>query len=539
MPLMLPYLLFALSPAFQSSQALKALGYGGSGAAALVPPLGTIQDPAAQPLAEPPQSRPHPFEGGLEALEPRGLRAREPEALDGYTLVAPLNSKQIHLVDMAGVPVHTWKTTHVPAGGTYLLDNGHLLATRQEPNNPRFHGGGIGGRIQEFDWDGKLVWDYVLATDQLTLHHDIKLLPNGNVLAIAWEYHSPDEALAAGRDLHAIVEAGLWSDTVVEIEPTRPSGGKIVWQWRSWDHLVQDRQPKKANHAAIGERPGRIDINADHRYEPREDSDEERRKREEEQAKMRALGYVGGTPPPDATAGAPKDGKPKSKYESDWLHTNGIDYHAGLDLIVLSTPHLGEIWVIDHGTTTAQAATSNGGRHGKGGDLLYRWGNPRNYEHGEAADQKLYYQHNPRWLADSANGAPRVLLFNNGMRRPDGDYSQVFELELPYDAKLGVQCDPAWACPPAAPAWNYEDRALFFSPFISGAQRLSNGNTLICSGAAGRVFEVTAAGKVVWDWRNTLGGEEKPTEQGGKAPPKALFRAERFAKNHPALRGLR
>jgi hypothetical protein len=38
------------------------------------------------------------------------------------------------------------------------------------------------------------------------------------------------------------------------------------------------------------------------------------------------------------------------------------------------------LWVIDHQTTTAQAASHTGGRYNKGGDLLYRWGNPQTYD---------------------------------------------------------------------------------------------------------------------------------------------------------------
>ncbi|TAJ21216.1 MAG: hypothetical protein EPO68_05190 [Planctomycetota bacterium] len=492
-----------------------------------------LQDPA--PQADPPPPRPSPFEGGLEAMEPRGLRLTAPGVTPGYLLVNPLNSKSVHLVDLGANPVHTWKTEYLPGGVCRLLDNGHLLRMGQEPNNPRFHGGGIGGRLQELDWDGKVVWEYVLATDRTTLHHDVDVLPNGNLLCIAWEYRSPDEALAAGRDAHAVNPEGLWPDTVFELKKNASGGGEIVWQWHAWDHLMQDRSPQKPNYAAKADLAGRIDINADHRFKAKEESDEERLKREDEEAKMRAVGYAGGAAPTDAPGAPPK---PKPKYEADWLHTNAVDYNAALDLIVLSTPHMGEIWVIDHSTTTAQAATSSGGKRGKGGDLLYRWGNPRNFGRGTADDHVLHYQHNPTWIVDGSQGAPRVLLFNNGMHRA-GDFSEVYELELPFTKELGFELPKRGGFGPVGPAWQYSDPPLFFSPFISGAQRLANGNTVVCSGAAGRVFELTSDGKVVWDWRNTLGGDEKPSEQGGKAPPHALFRAEKYAANSPALAKLK
>jgi hypothetical protein len=108
---------------------------------------------------------------------------------------------------------------------------------------------------------------------------------------------------------------------------------------------------------------------------------------------------------------------------------------------------------------------------------------------------------------------------------------------LPYDPKKGFAHDPAWAYLPEAPAWTYSDPDKFFSPFISGVQRLPNGNTLICEGRSGRVFEVTREGKIVWEYLNPLGGEVEPNAQGGKSPPKALFRAVRIPRDHPGLKG--
>ncbi|MBL8768161.1 MAG: hypothetical protein JNL94_12375, partial [Planctomycetes bacterium] len=77
----------------------------------------------------------------------------------------------------------------------------------------------------------------------------------------------------------------------------------------------------------------------------------------------------------------------------------------------------------------------------------------------------------------------------------------------------------------------------FFSSFISGAQRLTNGNTLICSGENGRIFEVTADGEIVWDYWNEHGGDS-PKEPGptGMVEPFALFRATRIAKDHPGVK---
>jgi hypothetical protein len=483
--------------------------------------------------------------------EPRGLRLREPGAFEGYTLFGPLNSRNVYLVDMDGQVVHTWETAHRPGGQLLMLENGRLLRAAHKEGVPRFEGGGIGGLIQELDWDGQVTWQYELSNEQRVLHHDFKRLPNGNLLVIAWEAHEPDDVLARGRDADVVPAVGLWPDVVLEVRPTRPAGGEIVWTWRVWDHLVQDRDPAKPNHGVPREHPGRIDVNAGRRGE-RPESEDEKRRREELEEQMRQVGYVGGgaadepdsqaaatgaTAEAGAASAAPAAAAPApGPRDGDWLHTNAVDYLPEQDLIVLSTPRLSELWVIDHGTTTAKAAGSSGGRRGHGGDLLWRWGNPRVWGQGGEGDQMLFAQHDARWLP-SAGGELRLLVFNNGGERPGGEsYSSVDELVLPFDAQRGFLRDEGRPFGPDAPAWSYSDKPRFSSGFISGAQRLPNGNTLICEGAKGRIFEVTADGHVVWDFWSPLGGEAPPSPQGGKAPPKALFRATRIAADHPGVK---
>jgi hypothetical protein len=423
----------------------------------------------------------------------------------------------------------------------YFLPNGHLLRTAMVENNPRFHAGGIGGRLEELDWDGKVVWDFELATDQRTLHHDISLLPNGNILAIAWEYHSPEEIFAHGRQANRVNEEGLWCDIVVEIKPKHPSGGEIVWTWRSFDHLVQDTREGAADFGAIKDFPGRIDVNADHRYD-KEETDAERTAREEREKQMQGLGYAGGkqvakdAPKPADDKDKPKD-KPKDKYDADWLHMNAIEYLPEQDLIAVSTPHLCEVWVIDHSTSTKEAAGSSGGKRGHGGELLYRYGHSQNYGVGDESSRILFYQHNVTWQKGANPGEIAFLLFNNGSHRPEKEYSEVEQFTLPFDASKGFVRDPNKAFGPVTLDWTYKDPDRLFSPFISGAQRLPNGDTLVCEGARGRILEVTRDGKIVWDFYNPLGGEIAPAKQAGKAPAKSLFRATRIAKDDPGLAG--
>jgi hypothetical protein len=463
----------------------------------------------------------------------RGLLLSEPGAFAGFTLFSPLRSGTTFLVDMKGEVVHRWDVGTAPGNMAYLLENGHLLRPTRIDDNPRFFGGGIAGRIQELDWDGKVVWDYVLADETRMSHHDLEVLPNGHVLAIVWEHRSREQAIALGRDPKITSEKGWWPDALLELEPLPPNGARIVWEWHALDHLVRD---EAADH------PELLDINCDRPEQKAPPTKEELEKREKRRKEMQELGYTGGDEdeePPLASDEPPP--------EPDWTHTNGIDHHPELDLIVMSSPHANEIWVIDHSTTTEEARGHTGGRWGHGGDFLYRWGNPRNYGAGSAADQKLFGQHDPQWVFDAPAGELRVMLFNNGVDRIGGDYSSADELVLPFARDRGFMREPGQRFGPLGPAWTYAapDRESFSSFFISGVQRLPNGNTLVCSGKQGRFFEVTREGKVVWEFWNPHGGELEHSV--GRAAPKrdrpspvepvSVFQATRLAPDHPGLRG--
>jgi hypothetical protein len=454
--------------------------------------------------------------------EARGLRLAERGASPGYVLFSPLISDKTYLIDQAGEVVHMWASDRAPAGSVYLLDNGNLLRTEREPDVAVFSGGGQGGRIRERTWGGEVVWDLLFASEQHLTHHDIELLPNGNVLAIAWEAKTAEEAKRAGRQPDRISPAGLWPDMVIELEPQRPNGARVVWRWHSWDHLVQNVDASLPGYGDPAEHLGRIDINGDRR--PRETDDEQ-------VARLRALGYVA------------DDAEPEP-LRSDLMHTNAVHYNPELDQIALSVPRFNEIWIIDHSTTTEEAAGSSGGRSGRGGDLLYRWGNPQAYGRGAAAPQRLFGQHDVRWIPPGLPGAGNLLIFNNGLGTAEAGYSNVVEITPPRDS-FGAYVVPAeGAFGPAEPVWFYEapDKTSFHSNFISGAQRLPNGNTLIDSGAQGRFFEVTRDGEIVWEYwtpysgavRMADGSPPHPVEEHEKH---AVFRAAKIPPDHPALVG--
>ena len=471
---------------------------------------------------------------------PRGLHLREEGAFEGYTLISPLRSGTSYLIDMEGEVVHRWETARAPGNLAYLLEDGRLLRPVRIEDNPVFFGGGIGGGVQELDWDGKLTWDFTFSSKERIHHHDVEPMPNGNVLLIAWEHVPPERAIALGRDREVVDANGWWPDAIYEIEPVRPDGGRVVWEWHALDHLVQERDKAKPGYGPIAQHPGRIDVNGDHTPE-RPQTAEERRRERELRERMSRLGYAGGRDDADARPPDQRGGR----NHADWLHTNSVDYHAGHDLILLSTPRLSEVWILDHSTTSEEARGASGGRRGKGGEILYRWGNPRVYGAGGEADRRLFSQHDAQWIPDGHPGAGNVLVFNNGNGRPGGEHSSVDELALPFDPETGFRREGSAPFEPREPAWSYSapDPGSFYSFFISGAQRLRNGNTLICSGAQGRVFEVTREGGIVWEYWNPHGGEIAASfggaapEQPSRVDPKALFRATRIPADHPGLKG--
>jgi len=426
-----------------------------------------------------------------------GLSINDPRAFRGYTLLAPMTSTKTYLIDMQGRVVRTWESDTTPAHSAYLLENGHLLRPGALAGEQQTLGGGpgAGGRVQEFTWDGQLVWDFKFSTDRLLPHHDLAALPNGNVLLIVWEKKTVKEAVAAGRKPELVRDGRLLPDALIEVKPTGKATGKVVWEWHVWDHLIQDHNPSKANHGDVAAHPELIDVNFVEGFlapllAKKEGVD-----------KLRSIGYLGSS-----------TGKRPPRIDPDWTHTNAVAYNAELDQIVLSVHGFSEIWVLDHSTTTAESAGHTGGRGGKGGDLLYRWGNPRTYRAGTVADQRLFAPHDAHWIPRGLPGEGHLLVFNNGIHRPGGDSSSVDEIVPPVGADGRYLRESGTAYGPEKPIWSYAPpkKTDFYSMLISGANRLKNGNTLICSGMSGTIFEVTPEKEVVWRYTNPVKSTPAP-----------------------------
>ncbi|MDH3709244.1 MAG: aryl-sulfate sulfotransferase [Cyclobacteriaceae bacterium] len=453
---------------------------------------------------------------------PRGVITNIDDDEPGYILINPSNSSSTYLLNRQGEVLHEWKGEY-HSWLTYLRDNGHVIRAVVDPDAPRFHAGGMAGRIEELDWLGETIWEFEYATDEYQTHHDLEVLPNGNVLAIAWEHMSYEEAIQEGRNPHYLTEDGLWMDKVIEVKPIKPRGGKIVWEWRFSDHLIQNHDPALSNYGEPAAHPELLDINAS-AHEPELLHPDTLRAQ-----KKKGLAHR------NATVGS---------ESSDIYHSNAINYNEELDQIAISVPHINEIFIIDHSTTTEEARGHTGGRWGKGGDFLYRWGNPLNYGRGDSTDQKLFYQHDVRWIEEGKPGEGHLTLYNNQVPNgPDSmKYSAVFEMALSVDENGHYTMSEDSTFGPEGPIWSYvaADTVSLFSPFTSGAHRMENGNTFILCGAPGRSLEVTPDGEIVWDFWNPYQGDIRQTNGDRINDGPFLywqFRSTFIPADHPALQG--
>jgi len=454
-----------------------------------------------------------------------GVLLHGAKAFQGYTLIAPTTSADVYLVDMQGRVVRMWKTgfERTSSTATYLLENGRLLRLGLVEQSQRHFGArlGAGGRVQEFNWEGELVWDFRLCNDKQLSHHDMARLPNGNVLMVVWDRRTAQEGIAAGRKSESLGDNDMLPDSLVEVKPTGKTTGQVVWEWHIWDHLIQDHDSSQANFGDVAAHPELIDMN----YRTEGFLAQMLASRDGTE-KLRSVGYLASSA---AAARLPV-------LPCDW-HVNSVAYNSEFDQVALSARGCSEIWIIDHGTTSAEAKSHAGGRRGKGGDLLCRWGNPRAYRAGTAADQRLFGQHDARWIARGSPGEGHLLVFNNGDGRPDGNYSSVDEIVPPVDAEGRYSHKPGTAYEPSEPVWRYTAprKTDFFSILVSGAQRLPNGNTLICPGMLSMIFEVTPEREVVWKYANPDPGDFAPF--GGPMGGASLFAARRYAPDYPGLAG--
>ena len=417
-----------------------------------------------------------------------GLIRNDVESYNGYTMMSPINSRNTYLIDNCGEVVNSWTSEYNPAMTSHLTKDGNLLRTGRVEGT--FNAGGSGGFVQLFDWNGNLIWESKVSADfNYHQHHDVRPMPNGNILVLAWEYNSPNAAIQLGRHPDKISNDGMWTEFIMEIEPIGVNDFLVAWEWHMNDHLIQDFDQTKDSYGVVSEHPELIDIN-----------------------------YEGATD------------------EVDRFHANALDYNEELDQIVINSRNYHEFYIIDHSTTSEEAAGHSGGSSDMGGDVLYRYGNPATYGRGTEMDQKFYSQHGTNWV-DHGQYKNGLIVFNNGIERPQGTFSSI-EIVVPQRSGSEYIIDSNTAFGPQEFDFAYVGTPVnsFFSPRLSNAVVLPNENILIAEGQVGKIFEITPDKEIVWEYINPVLGPNIST-QGDNSPLSDVFATERYSIDFSGLIG--
>lgn len=366
---------------------------------------------------------------------------------NGYVLYTKQNQNTAYLIDKNGDIAHTWSFVRPSNYSIGLKDNGNIVRGAVHTSNS-LNGPAVGGKIEEIDPSGNIVWEFVYSSSTYCSHHDIDIMPNGNVLMIAWEVKTPAQLTQAGR---TNATSNKWPSHILEVQQNG-TGGQIVWEWHIWDHMIQDVNPTKDNYGVVADHPELMDINA-----------------------------------VSATGGPPGSG--------DWFHENGIDYNPILDQIVFTSRYASEFFIIDHSTTTAEAASHSGGNSGKGGDFLYRWGKPANYD-APGTQTITAAVHDPNWILPGRPNAGYIQFFNNSGGTSN---SSVVDAINPPINGYTYNITQGQAYAPAIRDWRHN--CLANSSGQSAHDRMSNGNTFVAVSNQ-YMYEVDTLGNTVWSYND-------------------------------------
>ena len=387
-----------------------------------------------------------------QSVYPTGTTIYEPaRAWNGYTVLSPLQTQAVLVIDMNGNVVKRWEGLNNSAGGpARVLPGGILISASgaRPPNQESLE-------LVQQDFDGKVIWQFS-HNEQITTregstiwsarqHHDWQResLPAG--------YYSPESAPVVegtstlilthtNRLQPRVADVMLEDDRLVEVSWK----GDVLWEWVASDHIDE-------------------------------------------------LGFA-----PDARkAIKAAQSFNKARGSFDWLHINSAHFvgpNRWFDQ--------GDMRFAPNNVIISSREASLLAIVGRDGKIVWRLGPDFSESKELRAIRQIIGQHHAHIIPKGLPGAGNLLVFDNGGSSGYGFASPIAPDGVGAFARSTsrvVEINPVTL----ELVWSYTN-PRFFSTNISSAQRLPNGNTLITAGAGGRMFEVTTQGAIVWEYMYPL-----------------------------------
>jgi hypothetical protein len=414
-----------------------------------------------------------------QSVYPTGTTIYDPtRAWSGYTVLSPLNTQAVIVIDMNGTVVKRWEGFVNSAGGPARVFPGGAVMAANGANPP--HQESL--ELIERDFDGRVLWRFehnqqIQTRDGRTIwaarqHHDWQRddFPAG--------YYSPEAtpAIQAGKTLvlthinHSrpnVADTSLEDDRLIEVN----AAGEVVWEWVASDHVEElgfSVAARRAIKAGAGAGAGR--------------------------------------------GGGEGGGAAQGRDSFDWLHVNSATYvgpnrwfDAGdrrfaPDNVIISSRQASFVAII-----------------ARDGKIVWRLGPDFSESRELRAIRQIIGQHHPHLIPKGLPGAGNLLVFDNGGA---SGYGFVTPAALDGANSFARANSRVLEINPVTLelVWSYTG-PRFYSSNISAAQRLPNGNTLVTEGANGRVFEVRNDRKIVWEYMYPVFG--------GAQSSNAVYRAYR------------
>ena len=413
-----------------------------------------------------------------------GVTVNTEQTYEGYTLISSISDNNVYLIDNCGRVVHEWELECDRGVAAYIDKDGNLYKSCRTPGFANT--GGVTGAIQKLSWDGNLKWNFHLANTQYHLHHDFDILPNGNILVLAYEKIELGDWRNLGSTIAGNIDF-IQSEAILEIRQEGLDSFEIVWEWHLTDHFVQDLSPEYPNFAAVNVEKRKLDINS------------------------------------SSTGPA-----------ADRIHFNSIRYNEALEQIIVSAKHLNEVFIIEKTDNSEIASKGEGGKYGFGGDFLYRFGNGENYGLIDTSRLAIGEQHNIQWVPNSNTN---ITIFNNSTDS-SRIRSEALEVLLPVtDGRYRIDENENFE--DISVIWSLDELSgsAFKSRIMSGVQRLSNDNYLIGVADEKSLTEVDIDGNIVWKYIVPIRNGE-PMQQGdNQALAATIFNANKYSPLYQGFEG--